>query len=94
MSINNSENISDIPENHTIVSKYPTAANILNGDAAADGADTTGGTDRMDERRPEDVEEMKKAIPTDFLKGIKSAWIYTAVTIIGIVVVIWLYRRK
>ena len=84
------ESISDVPESSTIVTKNPTAADILDGNAAADGNDNTGGTERMDDRKPEDIPD----VPTGFVSSIKSAWVYTAVTIIGIVIVIWLYRRK
>ena len=85
------ESISQVPENHTIITKFPSATDILNGNSAADGNDNTGGTERMDDRVPEDITDN---IPPDFLKGIKSSWVYTAVTIIGIFIVIWIYRRK
>ena len=84
------ETISQVPENHTIITKFPSATDILNGNSAADGNDNTGGTERMDDRNPKDIVD----VPTEFISSIKGTWVYTAVTIIGIFIVIWLYRRK
>lgn len=92
MEITREEEISNIPTNHTYVQKNPSAADILDGGATEDGNDTTGGTFRYDDRRPEEI----KDVPTEFLKT--NANKIGIITIIGIVLLVIGYlvfvRRK
>jgi LPXTG-motif cell wall-anchored protein len=92
LEITREEEISNIPTNNTYVQKNPSAADILDGAAAEDGNDTTGGTTRMDDRNPTDIVDN----PTE--RETATAKTTGIVIIIGIVLLIlgavFFVRRK
>lgn len=86
------EHISSIPEDHTFITKIPTASDILDGAAVADGADTTGGTQRFDDRDPTEIIDTPTEIDAA-VKGVKKSIPYIAIAMIVIVFALFYFKK-
>lgn len=84
-------NISGVTEDQTIVTKIPSATDILSGDAAVDGNDTTGGTKRFDDQKPED----KIDIPTEkIVASLEKNIGYIVIGVVAIIAALFIFRSK
>lgn len=86
--------VQDIPEDHTIITKIPSAADILSGDAVRDGNDTTGGTPRLVDKVPEEITDIPTEKEINIFTNTGNLISIGLVILIGIVTYILIRRKK